>query len=439
MSSTFSSRPRLVFAGLFITLVTAAAFLLLQELYVIPRIYEEHEKRVETLPIIIATANQQALVTNNIAALRASLRQIMENTVASGVRYIFIQDAGGNIMAEAFAPDIDDRKRAEVLSELRLYHGTRPEDVASGEEAEKSRFDMIEKELGTAIEATGGAELAAGQLPRIDTAMAWRFINFDPPLIDYTVPIMTGTIKFGGVRVGVGDDAGAAVARTRALSYSVAVILLIIFELSIVFVASNIDSNFEAVAAARANAVRAELDARIKQLEIAHTRSEEENPIAPSEFLALLDFARKVSGTLDYNEVLSEGIHACLQIMNVRDASIFVMDHERNEIVGRIGHDENGFLDEPEMSRIRVGIGQGDIGAAAEFGTTTTIDTPKAGSGVVAALVAHGRTIGVLLVRNKVNGRPFIKKDQTVLRIFSGLLANAMENTAYVHHLTSRG
>ena len=124
--------------------------------------------------------------------------------------------------------------------------------------------------------------------------------------------------------------------------------------------------------------------------------------------------------------------------MGIRDASIFVLDSASNELVGRIGHDENGLVADDEMSQIRVAVGKGDIGAAAEFGTTTTIDTPRPGSAVVSALVSRGRTIGVILVRNKLNGRPFLKKDQTILRIFSGLIANAMETSAIYHHLTNK-
>lgn len=440
MIPSFSSRFSLVLTGFVITLLLSCIFIAIEEASIIPSIRTEYDRRVTSLPNIIATANQQALASNDLATLQTTLDGIMEQTAKSGVRYIFIQDADGQIIAEVFAQEIDEKEKTGIVTELRTLYGSLPADLnkKDKEQAEKTRLEIFEEEAARNNAPKAADDVAANVLPLIEKTTSWRFITGNPPLIDYTVPITMGAISFGGVRVGVFDEASAIIRHIRTVSWSAVAGAFLLVQLLIVYLRSHIDSGFEKTMDTRSNLIRKELEIRIKQLEVDQTRREEDNPVSPSEFLAMLDFARKISGTLDYNEVLNASIHSCLQVLGVRDVSIFVMDPDTNELVGRIGHDENGFMDETEMSKIRVPLGKGDIGTAAEFGTTTMIDSPKPGSGVVSGLLANGRTIGVILVRSKISGRPFIKKDQMLLRLFSGLLANAMETTALFHHLNAR-
>lgn len=419
--------------------LAAGVFIGFAELYLLPTVNSEREQRIKIFPAVLAVTNQAAIMNNDLASLRASLQKIMTSLEGTDIRYIIIQDASGRVMAEGFPKEMSQAERKRFIDAIRSFAAMRIEyrggQVSGGVDASR-----LSEEERAAITGSGGdapveITLPEGVLPKVERAGSRVLPEMTPAVVDHSVPIATGSIPFGGVRVGVADVASAGIDRIRFFAYSALVLLTIGAGLLSLWMASGVDQRFAQEGTAAVEAVRKEMEARIRQLEAEHARKEEENPITPSEFLALLDFARKVSGSLDYNEVLSMAIHACLQVMNVRDASVFVLDGSGAELVGRIGHDENGIMPDEEMASIRVPIGKGDIGSAAEFGTTTTIDTPKPGSGVVSALVSRGRTIGVILVRNKLNGRPFIKKDQTILRIFSGILANGMENAAIVHHL----
>lgn len=436
----FSSRVRLSVTAFLGAVVAIAATVFVLEVHTIPALRMEHDRLVSTLPAYLAAANQKALASGDLASLRSTLDQIMAGSQGSGLKYVVIQDADGRIMADAYAPELARAEKDQVMHDLRTSYGRSGKSHAL--QKEQSYFEQQKQEALTGSESSAAPppaqDAASGPLPLINDRVSWQFPSFDPPLIDYTVPITTGTISFGGVRIGVSDEVTPLIRTLRTIAYGGSVAALILSQVFAIFISAGFDARIAEVATGAVDTVRAELEQRIKQLELEQTRKEEENPISPAEFLSLLDFARKISGSLDYNEVLTISIHACLQVMSIRDVSIFVLDPAANELVGRIGHDENGFMDETEMAKIRVPIGKGDIGTAAEFGTTTTIDSPRPGAAVVSALVAHGRTIGVILTRNKLNGRPFVKKDQTMLRIFSGLLANAMENTAIFHHLNAQ-
>ncbi len=435
---SFSSRPRLLASVILAAALSAGVFIAFAEFYLLPTVAQEREQRIKVFPAVLAVTNQMAIITNDLANLRASLQKTMTSLEGSDIRYIIVQDAEGRIMAEAFPEAMNQADQDALVTAIRQKASIRVEWKSTSTSAvDESKLSAEERAAltGSGGEAVTSVDLPEGFLPKVDRSASWSLPGTHPEIVDYSVPIATGSLPFGGVRVGVADVATAGINRIRIFAYTALVLLVIGVGLTSLWVASGVDQGFGEELARNVEAVRKEMESRIRHLEAEHARREEENPITPSEFLSLLDFARKVSGSLDYNEVLALAIHTCLQVMNVRDASIFVLDSASSELVGRIGHDENGIMADDEMAKIRVPVGKGDIGSAAEFGTTTTIDSPKPGSGVVSALVSRGRTIGVILVRNKLNGRPFIKKDQTIIRIFSGLLANAMENAAIVHHL----
>lgn len=413
-----------------------AALIAIEELRLIPELEREHERRINALPSLLVIANQKAILTNDLATLRNSLDLMMENAEGTGLRYIIIQNADGKVMSEVYHASLDKQRRDAIQASLRRSALTVAAlEVESAVEAENLSEAERAALSGGAEVRTATVELPPGHLPMIESRRVWRISGvIGEDLVDHTLPITTGAIRFGGLRIGVIDELTGQIRRMRYFTWIGSIVFLIgAFALAL-FVAGGVDHRFRLEAAAATAELRREMEQKIKRLELEQARKEEDNPIAPSEFLALLDYARKIYSILDYNEALLTSLHSCLQIMGVRDASIFVLDAEANELVGRIGHDENGVMAAEEMARIRVPVGRGDLGTAAEFGTTTTIDTPRPGAAVVSALVARGRTIGVILIRNKLNGRPFIKKDQTLLRIFSNLLANAMDNAAIFHH-----
>jgi hypothetical protein len=439
----FTTRNTLVATIVGFVLLGFGAIYLLLEFYIVPPLMEEQAGKIRVLPALIATANQESIIKSDLAALKSTLDQMIANTEGSGIQYIIIQDADGKIMTAVFHRTLIKAEQEQILNAIRMMIAPRRRHggtASNGQDVSVDAGKLTDAEraaLGTSGAAVNqqASVLPPDQLPIIDAQSALALTVLDAAIIDHTMPINTGSIRFGGVRVGIRDDLTQSMRRLRIVAFSTFFLIVLVGAGTSLTVATTLDARAQKAAAGVVEAVRKEMETRIRQLEAEQHRKEEENPISPAEFLSLLDYARKISATLDYNEALHISVHTCLQVMNVRDCSIFVLDVTTNELVGRVGHDENGLMDEEEMARIRVPVGKGDIGAAAEFGTTTTIDTPRPGAAVVSALVARGRTIGVILVRNKLNGRPFIKKDQTLLRIFSGLLANSMENAAIYHHL----
>jgi hypothetical protein len=429
----------LVIFAVIVAAATLTALIAIEEIRLVPELQREQERRVNALPSLLAIANQKAILTNDLATLRNTLDLMMENAEGTGLQYIMIQDADGKVMSEAYHAALDKRQRDAIMAGLRrsaVMVVRRGEAGAEAGAVNVANLSEAEREalMGQSNVRTVAVELPPGHLPVIETRRAWRIPGAGGNIIDYTLPITTGAIRFGGLRIGVVDEISEQIERLRYITWGGSAVFLVVAISFAFFIAGGIDRRFATITDEAVENLRREMEYKIKRLEVEQVRKEEENPISPSEFLALLDYARKIFAVLDYNEVLLTSLHSCLQIMGVRDASIFVIDAETNELVGRVGHDENGVMDAEEMARIRVPVGRGDIGGAAEFGTTTTIDTPRPGAAIVSALVSRGRTIGVILIRNKLSGRPFLKKDQTLLRIFSGLLANAMENAAIFHH-----
>lgn len=436
----FSSRINVLMV-VFVTAVLAfGTVFAVDQFYIQPQMKKEHDRRVEIMPALLAIANQKAIITNDLATLRTTLDLTMNTLQASGLKYIIVQDAEGKILTEVFQSSISQTEKKRILAAI-IQHAARgrQQTSASPVSVDQSKLSTAEREalVGQSRDAPVVVpdDLPTDQLPRIERRTRWRLRGLEPAILDYSIPVSTGSIRFGGVRAGVADELTGFLNNVQLIIWSAAVLLIVVVGGISLTVAQTIDSKFGRENREALDALRKEMESKVRHLEAEQARREEDNPITPAEFLSLLDYARKISGSLDYNEVLHISIHSALQVMSVRDASVFVLDATTNELVGRIGHDENGLMPDEEMAAIKVPVGKGDIGAAAEFGTTTTIDTPRPGSSVVSALVSRGRTIGVLLVRNKLNGRPFIKKDATLVRIFSGLLANAMENAAIFHHL----
>jgi len=437
----FSSRFRVVAVAFVAALFSLATIFSIEKLYTEPVLNEEHQKRVDDLPLILAITNQNAIIMNDLATLKTTLQQSISAMEHSGVRYIIIEDADGKIIAAVYHSSFKKADIERIHGALKRVAAQKLVGRTEAVVANTTKFSESERSAmeGSAEEKISQAMLIPeGYLPKIEYRKTTMVGEFSEPIIDQAVPITTGAIKFGGLRIGTADELQARIKEIHFITWTTIIMLIVVVGGLGLSFANQIDSKFSRESSEKISEIRSELERRIKQLETEYSRKEEENPVTPSEFLSLLDFARKITGTLDYNEALQIGIHSILQIMGIRDASIFVLDSASNELVGRIGHDENGLVADDEMSQIRVAVGKGDIGAAAEFGTTTTIDTPRPGSAVVSALVSRGRTIGVILVRNKLNGRPFLKKDQTILRIFSGLIANAMETSAIYHHLTNK-
>lgn len=435
----FSSRFGVLAFAIVLCVLVIGTLVVLEEVYLIPHVEEEYAARLETVPIILAIANQEEIITSDLAALASNLSKSVASLQPTGVRYILIQDAEGEILSRSFAESWTQGERDDAIQNLKLLVplGDTVGQALGGSVLDLSGLSESEREALRGKENQSAPEAALGRrLPVVEDRTVGRFTHAEGTMIDLAYPISTGRVNFGAVRVGVVDRVTGVISTVRTLTYTGAGIVAVFGIVAAWLLGGFLDDRHHSEADSVISAQRKEFTNKIRQLEQALEKKDESQPVTPTEFHALLDVARRATSTLDYNEVLDIGISSLLQILNVRDASIFVFDPATNELVGRVGHDENGYVTETEMSEIRVPVGKGDIGVAAEFGTTTIIDSPKPGTAVVSALVTRGRTIGVILVRNKLTGRPFIKKDQTILRTYSSILANAMENAAIVHHLS---
>jgi len=438
----FHSRLRFFTLAVSIALAVVVALFVYLEFFLFARMEANQRTQMENLAGTIGIACQKGILSDDRAALAATLEEMMGSLSGAGLRYLIIQDRDTNVLADASGADWPAAQRSLALRRLRTVRIARDTAARLNAEVQIDESQIGERERAALRE--GSTKLPAmisftypeGQMPAVIAPGYTVVVSSVTNLVDVSLPIAAGRIQIGGIRLGFIDRLPVMRRDIRVAFYTTAVILMIVAGGLALAVAAGVDTRFQSEHEAQMEAAKREADERVKKTEALYMRKEEDNPITPSEFLTLLDFARMITATLNYNEVLEIGIKTCLQIMNIHDCSIFVLDPTTNELGGRIGHDENGFMEESEMSKIRVPVGKGDIGVCAEFGTTASIDAPRPGTAVVSALVSRGRTIGVVLVKNKISGRPFIKKDQMLLRIFTSMLANSMENAAIFHHLS---
>jgi GAF domain-containing protein len=115
--------------------------------------------------------------------------------------------------------------------------------------------------------------------------------------------------------------------------------------------------------------------------------------------------------------------------MKVSELVIFLKDEETKELKARMGYDISGSMSEEALADIKVEEGKGEVWMASEFGTSSLIDTPKPGSGIVSPLASKGKTVGVVEVRSRLSGEPFREKDQLFLELLGGLIATSIEKT----------
>ena len=76
----------------------------------------------------------------------------------------------------------------------------------------------------------------------------------------------------------------------------------------------------------------------------------------------------------------------------------------------------------------RIAVGQGEIGSAAEHGSTAIIDLPTPGYALVAAIISRNQVMGVFRCQKKVNGKPFGRRDKLICRQISEILGHSLYN-----------
>ncbi|MCK4649005.1 GAF domain-containing protein, partial [bacterium] len=152
---------------------------------------------------------------------------------------------------------------------------------------------------------------------------------------------------------------------------------------------------------------------------------------------ALFKAAREIPTALSLKEALRLGAQIISDLMRVSELVIFLKDEKTKELKARMGYDISGPMSEEALADIKVEAGRGEVWMASEFGTSSPIDTPKSGSGIVSPLASKGKTIGAIEIRSRLSGEPFREKDQLLLELLGSLVATSIEKVQAIEERTS--
>jgi len=147
----------------------------------------------------------------------------------------------------------------------------------------------------------------------------------------------------------------------------------------------------------------------------------------PQDLFALFKAAREIPTALNLKEALNLSAQTISDIMKVSELIIFLRDEKTKELKARMGYDAQGPMSKETLEDIKVEEGRGEVWMASEFGTSSLIDTPKPGSGIISPLVSKGKTMGVIEIRSRLSREPFQEKDQLLLELLGSLLATSIE------------
>ncbi|MBA7626795.1 hypothetical protein ES703_34251 [subsurface metagenome] len=154
--------------------------------------------------------------------------------------------------------------------------------------------------------------------------------------------------------------------------------------------------------------------------------------LSPQDLFALFKAAREIPTALSLKEALGLSAQTISDIMKVSELVIFLRDEKTRKVRARMGYDMSGPMSKKTLADIKVEEGRGEVWMASEFGTSSLIDTPKPGSGIVSPLVSKEKTIGVVEIRSRLSGEPFGKKDQLLLELLGGLIATSIEKAQVI-------
>ncbi len=245
-------------------------------------------------------------------------------------------------------------------------------------------------------------------------------------LLDFAFPAGKGWIRAGFREKDVLAYRGQLLGWTLGMGGSLFVIVLVVMLVGNHLTGKRVARfAFELQEKVRVK-TRAEVLAEIKKQQAAEARKADDAPLDSNEFFGIIDLAKKVGGTFDLDAILHQTVGAVVRVLGVQEVMLFLIDEQGTELRATIGHDAAGMIEPQAINDVRVRVGQGEIGSAAEYGGTTIIDTPQPGAAMVSALTANGSVIGVLRVKGKVNGKPFGKRDKLIGRQFADLVGNAV-------------
>jgi GAF domain-containing protein len=164
--------------------------------------------------------------------------------------------------------------------------------------------------------------------------------------------------------------------------------------------------------------------------------------------LVRMGAAGQLTAPVAHNELLDMIIRTAAQVLSAQAASLFLIDHETNELVFEVALGESASV----ARRFRVPVGQGIAGWVAATGQPVAISDasqdPRFAAGIAGAigyvpksvlcipLRSADAVMGVVEIFDKENGQPFTTGDMDLLAQFASQAAVAIEQSRVVRDLT---
>ncbi len=346
---------------------------------------------------ILAISNVEQLLKKDYVALGSAVEEVIKRD--PDIAYVAIYDEDGHTMA---------RSRSAVLSE--------------------ETFQSINRLLKESIKITLASKMEKIQIGKGEA------------LYDTIVPIKVPELKIapvGAVRIGFTTariQEKANEIRNRSIMLTVIFVCLGMVGALILGKIMNkqISQEIAARTASREEPVPGgeyDLEKELKKYlpEYGDRFDEAYKKLSPQDLFALFKAAREIPTALHLKEALRLSAQTISDLMKVSELIIFLHDEKTKELKARMGYDAQGSMSKEALEDIKVEEGRGEVWMASEFGTSSLIDTPKPGSGIVSPLASKGKTVGVIEVRNRLSGEPFREKDQLLLELLGGLIATSIE------------
>ncbi|MCG2677716.1 GAF domain-containing protein [bacterium] len=355
----------------------------------------EIRNRVKAHSDFLATLTPEQLLKRDYIALQSVVDEVIKRD--PDIAYVAIYDEDGRTLA---------RCRSTTLSE--------------------KTFQSVDRLLKESIKIT-----LASKIERIQ-------IGGKEILYDTIVPIKVPELKVapvGAVRIGF------TTARIKEKAKDIRdqnIVLTVIFAclgmVGALVMGKMLNRQISEEIAARAAPVREEvmpgreydLEKGLK-MEYGERFDEAYKKLSPQELFALFKAAREIPTVLSLKEALRLSAQTISDIMKVSELIIFLKGEKTRELKARMGYDMSGPMSEEALADIKVKEGRGEVWMASEFGTSSLIDTPKPGSGIVSPLVSKGKTIGVIEIRNRLSGESFQERDQLLLELLGSLVATSLD------------
>lgn len=147
----------------------------------------------------------------------------------------------------------------------------------------------------------------------------------------------------------------------------------------------------------------------------------------------LLQVSRRLTSSLDLNDVLQNVVAAAVELTNAEEGSLLLLDEKTNELYMRAGHNfESGFAD-----AFRMPVEDSLAGEVIRTGKPITYNKDRTHKIQTAYLIQsliyvplkiRERIIGVLGVDNRIHQMPFSDRDTLLLSLLAEDAAIAIEN-----------